>query len=89
MNVLTTEQALALINQRLQQPVTRQLFNRSIQPHIVAAGDATVLPKSVIFDARAVRRWAAYIAAREQKILAGEWAANRPYSVEDMQALTT
>ena len=76
-------EALRMLNEQLQKPVTRQLLRRSIIPHLWAAGYAHKNGKTFVIDAKAWTWWIKYIEFRERKIAAGEWKRNRRYSSED------
>lgn len=89
MDLLDTAAALALINAALQDPIHRSLFHSRIRPLMLARGDAQAFERSTVYDRRAVEQWARYMAERERRILAGKWTKNHPYSIEDMETLTT
>lgn len=90
MNILTSTEALRLINERLQKPITPQLFNRTILPEMERSGDAQRVGRrqSSVVDKTSLDRWIAYLAERERRILAGEWNSKRPYSIADLEATT-
>lgn len=87
MPLINASHTFDLINRRLQKPISRAAFYQSVLPVMIEAGDATRLAKDTILDQAAAERWAAYMQAREAKILAGEWSSKRPYSVADLQAI--
>lgn len=80
--------ALAIINGHLANPIERSLFYRSIRPLMLACGDAQEIGKSSVYSRLGAERWAAYMAAREARIAAGEWPPKHPYTIADMEALT-
>ena len=87
MNVLSTTEALELLNERLQRPLTRQLFWYSILPVLLETGYARrISAKAVAIDGEAWRGWwCGYIAFRERKIDAGKWSSSRPYSAVEAE----
>ena len=87
MNVLSTTEALELLNERLQRPLTRQLFWYSILPVLLESGYARrISAKAVAIDGEAWRGWwCGYIAFRERKIDAGKWPSSRPYSAVEAE----
>lgn len=86
MNILSTQEALQVINRNLRRPITRQLFAQSIIPLMLARGDARKLGQAIAFDGSWINAWASYIAWREAQITAGALPVKHPYSVEDMEA---
>jgi beta-lactamase class D len=86
MNILSTAEALEALNKRLQRPIGKNLFHQSILPVLLTSGYAKSLGTATAIDGEAWRGWwVGYIALREQRIAAGEWASNRPYSAEDAE----
>lgn len=86
MNVTGTVEALEALNQRLQKPISRQLFSQSIQPELLRTGYAKLIAGTTVIDGEAWRGWwIGYIEMREKKIDAGEWLSNRPYSASEAE----
>lgn len=86
MNVIGTVEALELLNQRLQKPISKQLFHQSITPELVRTGYAKQIGTVTVIDGEAWRGWwVGYIAFRERKIAAGDWHQHRPYSALDAE----
>ena len=86
LNVLSTTEALELLNEQLQRPLTRQLFWYSILPVLLKTGYARrISAKAVAIDGEAWRWWVGYIAYRERKIDAGKWSSSRPYSAVEAE----
>jgi beta-lactamase class D len=86
MNILSTAEALEALNKRLQRPMSRALFHQSVVPALLSSGYAKSLGTATAIDGEAWSGWwVGYIALREQKIAAGEWLSNRPYSAEDAE----
>lgn len=86
MNILSTTEALQLLNQRLQRPISRQLFSQSIVPELLRTGYARKLDRDIAIDGEAWRGWwIGYIALREQRIDAGEWTKSRAYSADEAE----
>ena len=87
MNILSTREALDLINQRLQRPISKQAFHQSIVPLMIRRGDARKLSVDTAIDGEWLHAWAAYIAWREQQIDAGLLPSKHTYSIQEMEDL--
>lgn len=81
--------ALTVINAHLQNPINRSLFYRSIRPLMLENGDAQEIGKSTVYSRLATQRWGHYMASRAALILAGKLPPKHPYSLADMEELTT
>lgn len=57
MNVTGTVEALEALNQRLQKPISRQLFSQSIQPELLRTGYAKLIAGTTVIDGEAWRGW--------------------------------
>lgn len=87
MNILSTTEALQLLNERLQRPIGKALFHQSILPELLRTGYAKSLGTATAIDGEAwAGWWVGYIALREHKIASGEWLSNRPYLAEDAES---
>lgn len=83
---LSSTQALAHINERLANPISKSQF-RTIYDLMVKRGDATpsqerqggwVLTENLW-------QWSVYLATREALIAAEKWGSKRAYSIQDME----
>lgn len=87
MNILTTAQALKATVDRLQRPISRQLFAQSVIPLLLERGDAQKVGAAIIVSGEWLGSWANYIAWREQMIAAGKLPPKHPYSIDEMEQL--
>lgn len=87
MNILTTAEALEIINRDLQRPITRQLFHQSILPLMLERGDARRLGRDTAVDGTEIICWAHYVAWRQRKIDAGELSSKHPYTIDEFWEL--
>jgi len=60
MNILSTQEALQIINARLKRPISKQLFRQSILPLMLARDDARKLNVDTAIDGAWLPAWAAY-----------------------------
>lgn len=83
---ISSADALADINSRLQRPISRQQFATVYA--LMAANDDATPPQPrqggwVLMSE--LWKWGVYLATRERLIDAGKWSRKRPYSVADME----
>lgn len=83
---LSSAQALARINERLRNPISKSQF-RTIYALMVKRGDATpaVERQGGWVLSEYLWQWCIYLATRERLMEAGVWGAKHPYSIEDME----
>lgn len=92
MNLLSTQQFLDALNQRVE-VITHTTFIQSLRPLIEAEGDAQMVGEGKravwVFDGNAVWRWREYVEKRAALIALGRpgWHTKRPYDMLDMIAL--
>lgn len=78
MSHITTSEAAERIG------VSRQAFHKSILPLLIQRGEARQFGRQWAIDVEGFWMWWIYATVRKNLIVAGVWAARRPWSIDDM-----
>ena len=87
MIMITRQEALGRLNQRLKRPISNRQFS-TIYTLMAEHGLATPPERGqrgYITDEEYFSLWCVYLQTRENLIDAGLWVPNRPYSIRDME----